>query len=101
MKNMRKTKLPQEGSSPEMWDNRELGASEKYVRKSSTTREKAVDHSLGLKTISIRLQKTLIDAIKDLAKDDGIGYQPYIRQILMRHVRREKAKQGKHVETLK
>lgn len=101
MKNSRKIKLPEESSSPEAWDNQELGASEEFVRKSSQEREKAVDDNLGLQTISIRLQKTLIDDLKALAEEDGIGYQPYARQVLARHVRREKAKHGKHVHTVK
>jgi predicted DNA binding CopG/RHH family protein len=85
----------------EAWDNRELGASEEHVRKASPDREKALDERLGLQTISIRLQKRLIDNLKKLAEDDGLGYQPYVRQILMRHVRqieherREKAKHEK------
>ncbi|HSW70879.1 MAG TPA: CopG family antitoxin [Gammaproteobacteria bacterium] len=101
MKNMRKTELPEEGSSPEVWDNQELGASEEFVRKSSPEREKMVDDNLGLQTISIRLQKSLIDDLKALAEEDGIGYQPYVRQALTRLVRREKAKHGKHVQAVK
>ena len=83
------------------WDNRELGASEEHVRKASPTREKALDERLGLQTISIRLQKSLIDNLKKLAEEDGIGYQPYVRQALMRYVRqtehdrREKIKREK------
>ena len=69
------------------WENRNLGASEKHVRKVSSKREKALDEDLGMQTISIRLQKSLIDALKQLAAEDGIGYQPYVRQLLMRHVR--------------
>lgn len=69
------------------WDDRELGADEAYVRKVSSEREQAVDDKLGLQVISIRLQKTLIDALKGLAKENGIGYQPYIRQLLTQHVR--------------
>ncbi len=72
----------------EAWDNQKLGASEKHVQKASTEREKALDERLGLQTISIRLQKSLIDDLKVLAEEDGIGYQPYMRQILMRHVRK-------------
>jgi predicted DNA binding CopG/RHH family protein len=87
--------------SDEAWDKRELGASEAHVRKASSKREKALDDRLGLQTISIRLQKSLIDNLKRLADDDGIGYQPYVRQVLMRHVRqidherKEKAKRDK------
>lgn len=75
------------GNPEEAWDNRELGASEEHVRKTSSAREKLLDERLSLQTISIRLQKRLIDHLKKLAEEDGIGYQPYIRQILMRHVR--------------
>jgi predicted DNA binding CopG/RHH family protein len=100
MKNMHKIEHQDENSSPEIWDDKELGASEKFVRKSSQEREKAVDDSLGLHTISIRLQKTLIDDLKNLADDDGIGYQPYIRQVLTRHARQEKAKHEKPVHKI-
>ena len=96
MKNMH------DNHSEEPWDSRELGASEGHVRKSSPEREKTLDDRLGLQTISIRLQKSLIDNLKKLADDDGIGYQPYVRQVLMRHVRnieherKEKAKREKN-----
>lgn len=92
-------------SSEEAWDNRDLGASEEHIRKASPEREKAIDERLGLQTISIRLQKNLIDDLKKLAEEDGIGYQPYVRQVLMRHVRRldqerrEKIKHEKHIGT--
>lgn len=96
MKNTRKT------NTKNAWDNRELGASESHVRKASASREKALDDRLGLQSISIRLQKSLIENLKKLADEDGIGYQPYVRQLLMRHVRhveherREKSKHDKH-----
>ena len=99
MKNTHKVKRK------DAWDNRELGASEEHVRKASPAREKALDDRLGLQTISIRLQKSLIDDLKELAEEDGIGYQPFVRQILMRHVRqvrherREKIKRDKHIST--
>ena len=95
MKNMRNNECD------DTWDNRELGAEEKFVRRASSTREKALDENLGLQTISIRLQKNLIENLKELADEDGIGYQPYVRQLLMRHVRSEKAKRGKHIQPIK
>lgn len=100
MKNMHK-------KADAAWDNRLLGASEKHVRKASGDREKALDERLGLQTISIRLQKQLIDNLKKLAEEDGIGYQPYLRQVLMRHVRqvdherREKVKREKRISTVR
>jgi hypothetical protein len=45
-----------------------------------------VDASLGLQPISIRLQKDLLESLKQLAKLHGIGYQPLVRQVLTRFV---------------
>ena len=45
-----------------------------------------------LQTICIRLQKNLIEDLKDLASNDGLRYQPYIRRCLIQHVRTEKRK---------
>lgn len=46
----------------------------------------AVDESLGLQPISIRLHKDLLDKLKALAQVNNIGYQPLIRQVLTRFV---------------
>jgi len=77
------------------WENRELGASESFVRKASTQREKALDDKLGLQLISIRLQRNLIEDLKELAGENGLGYQPYIRQLLTQHVYNQKRKAEK------
>ncbi|KTD53949.1 hypothetical protein [Legionella quateirensis] len=53
---------------------------------------------MDLQIVSIRLQKSLIDDLKDLAGEDGLGYRPYIRQLLTHHVRNEKRKRAKHVQ---
>ena len=86
--------------SEETWENRELGATESFVRKVSPEREKALDEKLALQIISIRLQKNLIDDRKELAGEDGLGYQPYIRQLLTQHVRNEKIKREKHLRAI-
>lgn len=78
------------------WENKELGASDEHVKKVSSDDDEAVSSSLGLQTISIRLPKKLIDDLKYLASDDGIGYQPYVRQLLMKHVRTAKSEHGHH-----
>jgi hypothetical protein len=75
----------------EMWETKQLGADPKYARRVSREKEQEIDDSLGLQAISIRLQKELVEQIKDLARQDGIGYQPYIRQLLTRHVRESAA----------
>jgi len=87
--------------SEDTWDNRELGATESFVRKASTDHEKSLDDKLNLQVISIRLQKDLIDELKDLAGEDGLGYQPYIRQVLTHHVRNEIRKREKHLRIIK
>lgn len=69
----------------ERWDNRELGASEEHMRVLSEEEERDIDDGLGLQHISLRLNKSLIEQLKALAKLEGIGYQPLIRQVLTRY----------------
>lgn len=87
--------------SEDAWEKGELGATESFVSKASPEREKSIDDNLGLQIISIRLQKSLIDELKDLAGEDGLGYQPYIRQVLTQHVRNEKRKRDKHLQVVR
>lgn len=75
----------------ELWESRQLGATEEFVRKVSPERERAVDEALGLQPITIRLQKELVEELKVLAKSNGIGYQPYVRQVLTCHTREQNA----------
>lgn len=84
------------------WDNRELGATDSFVRKTSIEQEKSLDEKLNLHLLSIRLQKDLIEDLKNLAGEDGMGYQPYIRQVLTHHVRNEKRKRDKqHLQLIR
>lgn len=71
----------------ELWETKQLGADPRYVRRVSAEEDKAIDDSLGLQAITMRLQKELVEQLKVLAKREGLGYQPYIRQLLTRHVR--------------
>ncbi len=70
----------------EKWENRELGASAEHAIPSSPETNKAVDDALGLQLISIRLQAELIEELKALAKEEGLGYQPLIRSVLTKYV---------------
>jgi predicted DNA binding CopG/RHH family protein len=79
------------------WESGELGASEEHVRKVSAEEEKAVDDALDLQVISIRLQKALIEQFKALAKHEGIGYQPLMRQVLT-HYAHDAMKPHKHLK---
>ncbi len=72
------------------WEKGALGQSEAHVRKVAVEQEEVVEEGLGLQMISLRLQKDLIEELKVLAKKEGLGYQPYIRQLLSQHVRNRK-----------
>jgi predicted DNA binding CopG/RHH family protein len=82
-----KTKHKYENDDTELWETRKLGASAKHAKRISEDEDKAIDDSLGLQAITMRLQKELVKQLKRLAKKEGLGYQPYIRQLLTRHVR--------------
>ncbi|CEK11854.1 MULTISPECIES: CopG family antitoxin [Legionella] len=68
------------------WENGDYGASEEFVQKAANEIERNLDDKLGLQIISIRLQKDLIEKLKILAKESGLGYQPFIRLLLTKYV---------------
>lgn len=72
--------------SDDAWDTGQLGRAARNVRPATREMGKAVDAALGLQLISMRLQKSLIEDLKDIAALNGIGYQPLMRQILTRFV---------------
>ncbi|WP_369600439.1 hypothetical protein AAIA72_11375 [Hahella sp. SMD15-11] len=76
--------------SVDAWENRELGAEEQFVAIANDINEEALDDSLGLQMISIRIQKSLLEDLRQLAKIHGLGYQPLMKQILQRFVECEK-----------
>lgn len=71
----------------ELWESKQLGASAEHAKRASSEDDKALDDDLGLAPISLRLQKEVVAKLKTLAKQEGLGYQTYIRQVLTRHVR--------------
>ncbi|MBL8474156.1 MAG: hypothetical protein KF778_15955 [Rhodocyclaceae bacterium] len=71
------------------WDTRQIGADEEYVARVAPNLEQQIDESLGLQMISIRLDRTLIEAFKAIGKFHGIGYQPLMRDVLKRFAERE------------
>ncbi|MCU8012514.1 hypothetical protein [Shewanella sp. SM74] len=77
-------------STVENWENRVLGSDEAFVEIATDITSKEVDDMLALQMISIRLQKSLIQDLKDLATRNGLGgYQPLIRRVLERFVEAE------------
>jgi predicted DNA binding CopG/RHH family protein len=47
--------------------------------------EAALDEAMELQMISIRLPQSVVENLKTMAKKEGIGYQPYTRQVLIHH----------------
>lgn len=47
--------------------------------------EVALDAAMELQMISIRLPQSVVENLKTMAKKEGIGYQPYTRQVLIHH----------------
>jgi uncharacterized protein (DUF4415 family) len=68
----------------EAWEEGELGLSLEHAKKADAAVVAAVDESLGLQMISIRLDKSLIEVYKLLADYHGVGYQPLMRDALKR-----------------
>jgi predicted DNA binding CopG/RHH family protein len=73
-------------ASIEAWESGALGRDEKHVKVTDASEELALDDAMDMQMISIRLQKKLIEDLKVIAKHNGIGYQPLIRQLLTRFV---------------
>jgi hypothetical protein len=72
------------------WESGKLGRDERFVKRADLSDEDALDESLALQMISIRLQKQLIEDLKFIATAHGIGYQPLMRDVLSRFVIHEK-----------
>jgi hypothetical protein len=71
------------------WETGELGRDEEHVARSTPEEEALVDDAMGLKMISIRLPKELIEELKLIAEHRGMGYQPLMRTVLKRFARSE------------
>lgn len=71
------------------WDSGKLGRDDEHTKLADKTHLYALEDSLGLQMISIRLQKDLINDLKFIGKANGVGYQPLIRDVLSRFVRGE------------
>lgn len=71
----------------ELWESKQLGASAEFAKRMPPEESQAIDDALGLQLISVRLQKELVESLKVLAKQEGLSYQPFVRQILTRYVK--------------
>lgn len=75
-------------AADEKWDDGTLGRDAEYAERVDEALA-GLDDALELQLISIRLQKKLIADLKYIADDNGIGYQPMIRDLLNRFVKSE------------
>lgn len=81
---------PKIEGSTENWENELLGNDEKFAAIAEDVTSESVDDMLALQMISIRLQKSMIQDLKDIAKANKLGgYQPLIRRVLERFVEAE------------
>ncbi|ACK45314.1 hypothetical protein TUM4637_09280 [Shewanella hafniensis] len=72
------------------WENELLGNDEQFAVIAEDVTSESVDDMLALQMISIRLQKSMIQDLKDIAKANKLGgYQPLIRRVLERFVEAE------------
>jgi predicted DNA binding CopG/RHH family protein len=78
------------------WDANILGSDPKTQRAATPEFEKEIDDALGLQPVTIRLQKDLVAELKVLAKENGIGYQPFVRQVLTQFVAEKKRMAVRH-----
>jgi predicted DNA binding CopG/RHH family protein len=82
-------KTPKIEGSVENWESGALGQDAAHAKRAPKELDQAVDDSLGLQAISIRLSKELIEDYKIIAKMHGIGYQPLMRDALKRFAESE------------
>jgi uncharacterized protein (DUF4415 family) len=73
----------------EAWESGELGRDPEFAVRAPQELEKQVDDALGMQAISIRLEKELIESFKLIAKVEGMGYQPLMREALRRFAQSE------------
>ena len=71
----------------EEWESRDFGADAAHAKPVSSEDEREMDDAMGLQVISVRLTKQLVAQLKILASEKGLGYQPYLRMVLLDHVK--------------
>ena len=71
------------------WDSGDLGRDEAHVAVVDAKASRETDDAAGLQMISIRLEKSLLRDLKEIAAWHDVGYQPMIRDLLHRFVTAE------------
>lgn len=88
---MNELALPKNVASDDAWDEGSLGRDPAYAKRVpiSAAHRAKLDEKLHLQAISIRLPDALLADLKAIAKVNGLGYQPLIRQVLTRFAHAE------------
>jgi predicted DNA binding CopG/RHH family protein len=73
------------------WDRGELGNDPQFAARAPKELEDEIDTAMGLQAITIRLQKPLIAELKKMAKENGLGYQPFVRFVLTQYVKEKRS----------
>ena len=81
----------------EMWED-PCHVSAEHNVEASKDEEQEIEKATGLQMISIRLPGNMVEQLKRRAKDAGVKYQPYVRQLLMEQL--NKPTLEKRVEVL-
>ena len=76
----------------ELWESKQLGASPEHAKRAAPEHQKALDEATGLQLCTFRIQKELVEQLKQLAKLEGIGYQPLMRKVITQYVRENEHK---------
>lgn len=76
----------------EEWESGERGAAA-VSAVASSDEGLAVDEALGLQMISIRLPVGVIEQLKARAADEGLKYQPYMRRVLIEHIKQQRVEE--------
>ena len=81
----------------DQWNSRELGAEESFVKKSGMPKKlkaKLNERSnQKMQLISMRLPISLIENLKEIGEQEGLGYQSLAREVLQRFAEAENRKQ--------
>jgi hypothetical protein len=88
----RSSEADQFDADNELWDSKQLGASSEHAVRVSDERDKELDDAMGLQLFTFRMPKLVIEQLKQLAKLDGIGYQPFMRKVLIDYVHQNEQK---------
>lgn len=70
----------------EDWETGRKGRNTTVAHKNANA---SLDQKLELQMVSIRLPIQAVEKLKHRAAAKGIGYQPYIRQLIMNHLMEE------------